>query len=236
MIDLAGGSTSTTGVKFLTRQNTRGIQPFLVQVYRNSLESLAGSPILPEYADLFSSAKAAHTKTGFATFESAYLYLIQFVEKVTGKQAYSSTVFNAEKQVTFADLSYGPTTVTTTITTRNPEQQRRFKQNVSLNCNGRCVVTGSNIAIHAAHLEDLRHGGDYNTDNGLLLDATLHHMFDHGFMAINPQTLTIHFAENVDHPYVKLYQGKKLAETIININPENLQRKWKNFFNNACTN
>lgn len=233
MIDLAGGKTSSTGVKFLTVQNTPGIKPYLIQMYKASLERLAGEAIPAKYDHLFSSAKGAHTKTGFTNLQDAYTYLSDLISMITGQDVFCSSIIVEQKQTIIENNSLTAKKVTTTITVRCPAQQKAFRDSVSRNCNGVCVITGSNVALHAAHLRDSSKGGSYGYDNGLLLDASLHSMFDSGLMAINPETMTAHFASSVNHPFVAMFDGKTLAQTERPINKKNLSEKWELFKTNC---
>lgn len=61
--------------------------------------------------------------------------------------------------------------------------QTQFSMDVSALWNGRCAITGSSLALEAAHLKpvaDCRHGDPALTDpyNGILLTASLHRLMD----------------------------------------------------------
>jgi hypothetical protein len=67
--------------------------------------------------------------------------------------------------------------------TRVRDFQAQFSMDVSALWNGRCAITGSSLALEAAHLKpvaDCRHGDPALTDpyNGILLTASLHRLMD----------------------------------------------------------
>ncbi|MBI5863007.1 MAG: HNH endonuclease, partial [Planctomycetes bacterium] len=63
----------------------------------------------------------------------------------------------------------------------------------------RCQITGCPVldVLEAAHIRPYRTEADNAPDNGLLLRAYLHTLFDLDLLGIEPQTLTIHL-----HPRV----------------------------------
>ena len=56
-----------------------------------------------------------------------------------------------------------------------------------------CAFTGEGplAALEAGHLYSYAKLGEHHTDGGLLLRRDIHHLFDLGFLAIDPKTLTI---------------------------------------------
>lgn len=111
--------------------------------------------------------------------------------------------------------------------------QLTFAQSVEHNCFDTCVVTGSRIHARcsAAHLVEHKDGGaDYYT-NGLWLRWDIHKLFDDGWCAIDPATMTLHFlaqALELD-PDLKAYQGKAIGELRRPIKPEFLADRWEHF-------
>ncbi|MDG4828137.1 HNH endonuclease [Solwaraspora sp. WMMD1047] len=53
----------------------------------------------------------------------------------------------------------------------------------------RCAVTGSRLlpTLQAAHIRSLNKGGEHRIDNGILLRADVHILFDRGYLAISPK-------------------------------------------------
>ncbi|EON2339015.1 HNH endonuclease [Escherichia coli] len=111
--------------------------------------------------------------------------------------------------------------------------QLTFAQSVERNCFDTCVVTGSRMHVRcsAAHLIEHKDGGaDYYT-NGLWMRWDIHKLFDDGWCAIDPATMTIWFlAEAIAlDSDLAAYQGKALAPTRKPINTDNLQPRWAAF-------
>ncbi len=227
MLDLTTHSkNSTTGIRYVTVQHTPGIAPYLVQVYRATLEKVADHP-LPEG---YFNSRGTHIKSGFNDILSAYLYLVDFLGRL-GIEAYASGIIGDLAQVEQANFKEigAPETVTVTARQRSTKQQAVFRANVLLNCGGRCVVTGSKEGIEAAHIQDLKAGGDYATANGIILERGLHYLFDRGFMAIDPVTLKVHFVPGCDHYAAKIFEGVKIADTLHPLDRRALAFKWALF-------
>lgn len=106
--------------------------------------------------------------------------------------------------------------------------QAAFRLRVLDNFNNRCAVTGHVIGecLQAAHITPYCDSNDNSVTNGIALDATLHLLFDAGLMAINPDTLTVHF--KCEHPY-RIHEGRKLATPKVAINASALSHSWAKF-------
>jgi predicted restriction endonuclease len=65
--------------------------------------------------------------------------------------------------------------------------QHAFKEVLLTAYNGRCAITGSRIrpALQGAHILPVRVGGRNRLDNGLLLRADVHAMFDGGYLGVD---------------------------------------------------
>lgn len=227
MFDLTThNKNSATGIRYVTVQHTPGIAPYLVQAYRATLEKVAGHPLPGEYFN----DRGTHIKSGFNDIRSAYLYLVDFLGRL-GIEAYASGIIgdlDRVEQANFKGIG-APETVMVTSRQRSTKQQAVFRANVLLNCGGRCVVTGSEEGIEAAHIQDLKAGGDYATANGIMLERGLHYLFDRGLMAIDPVTLKVHFAPYCNHYAAKLFEGVKIADTLQPLNRDALMFKWLQF-------
>lgn len=106
--------------------------------------------------------------------------------------------------------------------------QAAFRLRVLDNFNNRCAVTGHAVGecLQAAHITPYCDSNDNSVTNGIALDATLHLLFDAGLMAINPDTLTVHF--KCEHPY-RIHEGRKLATPKVAINASALSHSWAKF-------
>ena len=106
-------------------------------------------------------------------------------------------------------------------------EQPKFREKILKKYNGTCVVTDCTIksALDAAHIKSVADGGDYTLNNGLLLRADLHRLFDANLMAIDPETSKVHFKNTGKH-YNKYDQ--KIVD-ISKASRENLTAHWQKF-------
>lgn len=88
----------------------------------------------------------------------------------------------------------------------------------------KCVVRGSHHercqAAHIIPYAECNGTQKYNIDNGLLLDAGLHQMFDSYLISINPKTLCLEINKQMCNEDIEL---KKLNGCKININKESVK-------------
>lgn len=68
--------------------------------------------------------------------------------------------------------------------------QRSFAAVIESAYGGRCAITGAKIrpALQAAHIRPVAQAGQHRVDNGLLLRADVHIMFDRGYLGVHPST------------------------------------------------
>ncbi len=111
-------------------------------------------------------------------------------------------------------------------TLARPEQSN-FRKMLLEGYNTACVITGctTKAALEAAHIIPFSQDGEDTLENGLLLRADLHLLFDKGFMFVNPKTSEVHFKEtdkNYDkYTHAKIPDNDKLRE--------NLKIHWQKF-------
>ncbi|WP_370554350.1 HNH endonuclease [Edwardsiella tarda] len=110
--------------------------------------------------------------------------------------------------------------------------QADFAKRVASNFYHKCCITGSTEPLEAAHIEPLSMGDNNNTSNGLLLIACLHRLLDSGKMAINPNSLTVHFSEDCTWFGTKMFNGIHIARPRIPLNVIGLKRLWETFIAN----
>ncbi|WP_160050535.1 HNH endonuclease [Nocardiopsis sp. FR4] len=80
--------------------------------------------------------------------------------------------------------------------------QEAFKLALLNAYQGRCAVTGVDVppALEAAHIHPISEGGLHRLDNGLLLRADVHRLFDQGYLAVSPE-LTVQVSPRLyGHP------------------------------------
>jgi hypothetical protein len=71
--------------------------------------------------------------------------------------------------------------------------QARFRAALIIAYGGKCAVTGCDAveALEAAHISPYRGAQSHHQENGLLLRADVHSLFDLGLLAIDPATMTV---------------------------------------------
>jgi hypothetical protein len=76
---------------------------------------------------------------------------------------------------------------------RQRRGQKKFRDSLLLRYGARCMMSGCALAdvLEAAHIWPYRGEADNHPENGLLLRADLHTLFDLDLIAVNPETLTI---------------------------------------------
>ena len=111
-------------------------------------------------------------------------------------------------------------------TLARPEQSN-FRKILLEEYNNACVITGctTQAALEAAHIIPFSQDGADTLENGLLLRADLHLLFDKGFMAINPETSEVHFKET-DKNYNKYTHAKIPDNDKLH---ENLTAHWEKY-------
>jgi hypothetical protein len=90
--------------------------------------------------------------------------------------------------------------------------QREFRRSLRTRFGDMCVVSGCRIVdlLEAAHISPYRGERDNHPDNGLLLRADLHTLFDLDLLGIDPAALTIHLHPTLDTTDYALLEGTLL--------------------------
>ncbi len=81
------------------------------------------------------------------------------------------------------------------------KDQERFRANLLKKYNNTCMITECTIVetLDAAHIIPFVNSQDDTLENGLLLRADLHRLFDAYLMAIDPATGEVHFKDKSEH-------------------------------------
>ncbi len=71
--------------------------------------------------------------------------------------------------------------------------QQGFRTDLLAAYSGRCTITGCDAveALEAAHIVPYRGAGSHHPQNGLLLRADLHSLFDLGLLAVDGATMKV---------------------------------------------
>jgi hypothetical protein len=111
--------------------------------------------------------------------------------------------------------------------------QRKFRHALMKRYGARCMVTGCALVdvLEAAHVWPYRGEEDNHPENGLLLRADIHTLFDLNLLSINPATLSVDLAPALqrDEVYAVL-QGQTIGATS-STRPalEPLEKRWSVF-------
>ena len=108
--------------------------------------------------------------------------------------------------------------------------QQAFRASLMDRFDGRCVASGCAVraVLEAAHIMPYRGIGDNHVDNGLLLRADLHTLFDLDLLGIEPVSLRVHLNPLALGTYAELHEkilriGDRLPSR------EALERRWLDF-------
>jgi hypothetical protein len=91
--------------------------------------------------------------------------------------------------------------------------QAAFRSELLVHFQRRCVVSDCQVEeiLEAAHIHPYRGTKDHHVENGLLLRADLHTLFDLSLLAIDPQTHQLLLAPHVaQDPYYETLANKKI--------------------------
>lgn len=110
--------------------------------------------------------------------------------------------------------------------------QQSFRKKLLEKYNRKCVITGCKVVdiLEAAHIKPYRGENDHHQNNGLLLRADIHTLFDLNLISINPSTFEVVISDLIiDSEYIK-YNKQKLSSTVIeSLSQDALKFKWKTF-------
>ena len=90
--------------------------------------------------------------------------------------------------------------------------QKAFRDKLIRRYGARCLASGCKLMdiIEAAHIDPFRDANDHHPENGLLLRADLHTLFDLNLMGIDPKTLTLRFPAHVRNAGYQSLEGNVL--------------------------
>lgn len=139
----------------------------------------------------------------------------------------------ASKQNDTYQSSLGDTRQAVLRSIKQRRGQQKFRNALLKRYGPRCMVTGCEIVdiVEAAHIWPYRGAEDNHPENGLLLRADVHTLFDLNLIAVDPGTLTIATAPELaqDGSYSAL-QGRELGlRAAFRPSLEPLIRRWRVF-------
>jgi HNH endonuclease len=98
----------------------------------------------------------------------------------------------------------------------------------------RCVVTGCDAepALEAAHLRPYRGPAGNAVNNGLLLRADIHTLFDRNLLAIHPQTREVALSPQLSGTQYQMFSGVPIGEPLAESqrpSQDVLNERWEQF-------
>lgn len=80
--------------------------------------------------------------------------------------------------------------------------QAKFRRDLKLCYGNRCCISGCTVTevLEGAHIDPYRNPASDHVQNGLLLRADLHTLFDRHLIAIHPETLQVHVSRRLRRP------------------------------------
>lgn len=106
--------------------------------------------------------------------------------------------------------------------------QRAFRKKLIDSYDGKCAVTECALGwvLEAAHISPYLGPDTNRPDNGLLLRADIHTLFDLGLLTVNPDTSAVRVAQQIIDPEYRALDGKKLLAGKIAPSNSALQEHW----------
>lgn len=90
--------------------------------------------------------------------------------------------------------------------------QHKFRDELLAAYNNRCVVTECSVrdVLEAAHIFPYRGRATNQVKNGLLFRADIHTLFDCGLMAIDPESMTVLVANELNNSEYERVRGRRI--------------------------
>ena len=114
------------------------------------------------------------------------------------------------------------------------DRQDSFRSELLSAYGGRCAITGysGDAALEAAHIRPFSGPSSSTLNNGLLLRADIHRLYDRHLIAINPKTRRIHLSKLLqESDFYDLHKGKLRLPKLKEWHPaaDALQERWEEF-------
>ncbi len=93
------------------------------------------------------------------------------------------------------------------------EQQDRFRKNLLEAYAGSCAITRTNVSevLQAAHIKPYRGKQSQIVNNGILLRADMHLLFDAHLLSVEPETMRVHLSQRLGESNYRGYGGQEIA-------------------------
>ena len=130
------------------------------------------------------------------------------------------------------DLENGDQRELALLAVRLRRGQAAFREKLIAAYGSKCLFTGCEViaVLEAAHIKPYRGTRDHAVENGLLLRADIHTLFDLNLVAINPVSLTIEVDERLRGTSYQDLKARKLQlPGGTRLSSEALQARWLEF-------
>jgi putative restriction endonuclease len=113
--------------------------------------------------------------------------------------------------------------------------QQAFRQALRERYGARCMVTGCETlaVVEAAHISPYRGEADNRVENGLLLRADVHTLFDLDLIGIEPSTLIVRVHPSVSEVQYRSLDGKSLHCSTSRPSQSALKARWASYLARA---
>ncbi len=134
-----------------------------------------------------------------------------------------------------SDTDYEPShTDSRTVVARQIRERRGqnlFRKNLRSRYADACAISGCGIVdlLEAAHISPYRGADDNHPDNGILLRADLHTLFDLDLLGIHPNTLVVHVHPALRRTEYEALDGVRLRVVSEQPSPKALKLRWLAF-------
>ena len=136
------------------------------------------------------------------------------------------------KELLYIDLDFLATNIYDIILVDNAKvrlNQKEFRTEL-LNKYGKCIISDNTYVdeLEACHIVEVKDGGDYYINNGIILEANLHKTFDKYLWCINPVTKKVEVKDKTNSSINKYHNIIiNIDDSIIN----NLIIRYNKYFN-----
>lgn len=108
--------------------------------------------------------------------------------------------------------------------------QAQFRKDVLRLC-GRCLITGCELPeiLDVSHIKPHKYGGQEVAENGIMLRAGIHRLFDLNLLRINPVDYTLEVSPSVKQQYGQTINLPSRICIPDYVNPDYLSWRWDNY-------
>lgn len=130
------------------------------------------------------------------------------------------------------DLENGDQREIALLAVRLRRGQSTFRESLIKAYGPKCMITGCDLlaVVEAAHIKPFRGIKDHKVENGLLLRADIHTLFDLNLLAVSPDSLCVRTHRQLKGTiYEELNEKPLLLPSKCQLSKEALKSRWKEF-------